>query len=95
MISFKIQYNPIGIIHSPHKKTSGIPIQPVFALEFQGRSEIFPEYAKGLADLEGFSHVILIYHFHKAGQSKLKVKPFLEDKYHGIFSTRAPVRPVL
>jgi len=93
MIKFKIRYTPIGIIHSPHKKTTGIPIQPVFAREFHGRAEIFPEYTEGLADLEGFSHIILIYHFHEAGQSKLRVKPFLEDKSHGVFSTRAPVRP--
>jgi tRNA-Thr(GGU) m(6)t(6)A37 methyltransferase TsaA len=58
-----------------------------------GSAEIFPEYAEGLRDLEGFSHVYLIYHFHKARAARLIVKPFLEDVDHGVFATRAPRRP--
>jgi tRNA-Thr(GGU) m(6)t(6)A37 methyltransferase TsaA len=55
--------------------------------------EVFPEFAEGLRDLEGFSHVFLIYHFHRAGAMRLVVKPFLQDVERGVFATRAPCRP--
>ena len=58
-----------------------------------GTVEVFPEYVEGLKDLEGFSHIILIYHFHLSKKSLLKVKPFMDDQIHGVFSTRAPSRP--
>ena len=62
----EIIYEPIGVIHSPFKKPSGTPIQPIAALNVEGKVEVFQEYADGLKDLEGFSHIILIYHFHLA-----------------------------
>jgi len=84
---------PIGVIHTPHTRAAETPIQPVFAQGIQGRAEILPEYADGLADLEGFSHIWLLYWFHRAGPARLTVRPFLEDVEHGVFATRAPTRP--
>lgn len=89
----KITYNPIGIIHSPFKDIKGMPIQPAGAKGIAGTIEIYPEFAEGLKDLEGFSHIILIYHFHLSKGYSLKVKPFLDDNLHGVFATRAPKRP--
>ncbi|MDZ7342527.1 MAG: tRNA (N6-threonylcarbamoyladenosine(37)-N6)-methyltransferase TrmO [candidate division KSB1 bacterium] len=88
-----INYQPIGIIHSPFTQIAGMPIQPTGALGIRGTIEIFAEYAEGLADLEGFSHVILLYHFHQATKVQLLVTPFMDSKPHGIFATRAPNRP--
>ncbi len=70
----------------------GIPIQTSYS-KTEGVINLFSEYSEGLLDLEGFSHIILVYHFHKVNEMKLKVKPYLEDKVHGVFATRAPVRP--
>ena len=92
-MSESIVYRPIGVIRSEHIKPADTPIQPVYAKDCKGRAEVFPEYADGLRDLEGFSHVYLIYHLHKAGPAKLVVKPFLQDVERGVFSTRAPFRP--
>lgn len=88
-----INYKPIGIIHSPFKEPQGTPIQPAAAKDIEGSIEIFPEYAEGLSDIEGFSHIFLIYHFHLSMGFSLKVKPYLDDRLHGIFATRSPVRP--
>jgi tRNA-Thr(GGU) m(6)t(6)A37 methyltransferase TsaA len=81
------------VIRSAHTKPEETPIQPVYAHGCTGWAEVLPEYAEGLRDLEGFSHVYLIYHMHKAGPAKLIVKPFLEDAERGVFATRAPRRP--
>jgi tRNA-Thr(GGU) m(6)t(6)A37 methyltransferase TsaA len=86
-------YRPIGVLRSEHTKAEHTPIQPAYAKGCGGRAEVFPEFADGLCDVEGFSHVYLIYHFHQAGQAKLKVKPFLQDVERGVFATRAPARP--
>ena len=88
-----IQYSPIGVIHSPHKVPSGTPIQPAGAQGVEGTVEVFPKYAKGLRDLDGFSHIILVYHFHLARSYALTVTPFMDDQPHGIFAVRAPARP--
>ena len=89
----EILYWTIGIIHSEHKVEDKTPVQPVYAKGCKGSVELFPEFAEGLRDLNEFSHIYLIYHFHKVQQVKLVVKPFLQDVYHGIFATRAPFRP--
>ena len=86
-------YQPIGIIHSPFLSVANMPIQPVGAAGIRGEVELFTEYAPGLQDLEGFSHIILLYHFHRAAQPRLIVTPFLDCKPHGVFATRAPARP--
>ena len=88
-----IRYKSIGIIHSPFKSAEGMPIQPSGAAGIKGTVEIEPEYKEGLKDIDGFSHVVLLYHFHLSQGFSLKVKPFLDDNHHGVFSTRAPRRP--
>jgi tRNA-Thr(GGU) m(6)t(6)A37 methyltransferase TsaA len=89
----KIEYRPIGIIHSPYKAPEGTPIQPTHTQGLEAKVEVFPEYADGLDDLAGFSHIYLLYHFHLSKKFSLKVKPFLDDEVHGLFATRAPSRP--
>jgi tRNA-Thr(GGU) m(6)t(6)A37 methyltransferase TsaA len=89
----EIIYKPIGIVHSPFKKKEGVPIQPLAGKGTEGKLIIFPEYAEGLTDLEGFSHIFLIYYFHLSKGYTLKVKPFLDNKIRGVFATRAPRRP--
>ena len=88
-----ITYKPIGIIQSPFSDTTGMPIQPSGAKGIKGTVKLMPEYAEGLQDLEGFSHVILIYHLHLSTCFSLRVKPFLDDQLRGVFATRAPRRP--
>lgn len=89
----EVKYRPIGIIHSPFKEPQGTPIQPAAARDVEGTVEVLPEYAEGLKDIGGFSHIFLVYHFHLSRDYSLKVKPFLDDKQHGVFTTRAPARP--
>ena len=89
----KIEYSPIGKIHTPFKTPEGTPIQPAGAVGVEAKVEVFPEYSEGLADLEGFSHIILLYLFHLSKKFKLKVKPFLDGELRGLFATRAPARP--
>jgi tRNA-Thr(GGU) m(6)t(6)A37 methyltransferase TsaA len=93
MNNCEIQYYPIGIIHSEHQEEDKTPIQPLFTKGCRGYAELFPEFADGLLDMQDFSHIYLIYHFHKAQQVKMSVKPYLQDVDHGIFATRAPFRP--
>jgi len=89
----KITYQPIGLVHSPFKEPKGTPIQASGAKGIQGKIEVFKEYSAGLKDIDGFSHIILIYHLHLIKNTKLEVKPFLDKETHGIFATRAPGRP--
>ncbi len=70
-----------------------MPIQPPGAKGIKGMVEILPEYTRALEDLDGFSHIILLYHFHKSSTCSLTVEPFLHNKAHGVFATRAPNRP--
>ena len=70
-----------------------MPIQPTGAAQVRGSVEILPELTEGLKDLDGFSHIILLYHFHRMQGSKLTVVPFMDSQPRGVFSTRAPVRP--
>ena len=86
---------PIGVVHSPFTEQNGTPIQPGGSIHVKGEIEIFTEYVEGLEDLEGFSHIILLYHFHKLNNVHLKVKPFMDTEMHGVFSTRSPGRPNL
>jgi tRNA-Thr(GGU) m(6)t(6)A37 methyltransferase TsaA len=89
----EIIYKPIGIIHSPFKDIKGMPIQPAGAKGIAGTIELKTEYLEGLTDLEGFSHLILIYHFHLSTGYSLMVKPFMDEYLRGVFATRAPKRP--
>jgi tRNA-Thr(GGU) m(6)t(6)A37 methyltransferase TsaA len=92
-ITSRIEYHPIGIVHSPFKKLEGMPIQPSRARGVSGTVEVFPEFKEGLQDLDGFSHIILLCHFHKSKGFDLMVVPFLDTVRRGLFATRAPKRP--
>ncbi|WP_297219661.1 tRNA (N6-threonylcarbamoyladenosine(37)-N6)-methyltransferase TrmO [uncultured Desulfovibrio sp.] len=89
----RISLQAIGIIHSPHTVPEQTPIQPIYATEFRGQVEVFPQFAEGLQDIEGYSHIYLLYALHRAGPVRLRVRPFLQDVERGVFATRAPCRP--
>jgi tRNA-Thr(GGU) m(6)t(6)A37 methyltransferase TsaA len=84
---------PIGIIHTPFREPADAPIQGSFEPDREGTVEVFNRYADGLADVDGFSHLILLYMFHNAKPTALLVKPFLVDELKGVFATRSPRRP--
>jgi tRNA-Thr(GGU) m(6)t(6)A37 methyltransferase TsaA len=84
---------PIGVVHSPFQDPKGTPIQPTGGRDVSAQVEILPEYAEGLKDLDGFSHIFLIYQFHRTKGPRLLVTPFMDDELRGVFSTRAPTRP--
>ena len=88
-----ITFRPIGIISTPFSESKGTPIQPKAAEGVAGSVKIFPEFCLGLQDLEGFSHIFLIYHFHLCQGFSLLVRPFLDEMKRGVFATRAPARP--
>jgi tRNA-Thr(GGU) m(6)t(6)A37 methyltransferase TsaA len=89
----QITYSPIGVVHSPFKDAKGTPIQPAGAKGILGSIEILHQFVPGLKDLEGFSYIVLIYHFHLSHGYTLQIKPFLDENVHGVFATRAPKRP--
>lgn len=88
----KIELKPIGVIHSPYKKKEDVPIQ-AYRTEDVGEIEIFEGYEDGLKDIDGFSHIIIVYIFHKSEGYSLHVKPFLDSSLRGLFATRHPNRP--
>jgi len=89
----EVIYKPIGVVHSPFKLPQNVPIQSAAAKGVVGSVEVLQEYVEGLKDVEGFSHLILVYHFHLAQPYSLLVTPFMDKKLHGLFATRAPSRP--
>ena len=89
----EILIKPIGVIHTPFKEPRGTPIQPVKSAGAKGTIEIYPVYQPGLKDLDGFSHIILLYHFHLSSGFELTVTPYLDNNERGLFATRAPRRP--
>jgi tRNA-Thr(GGU) m(6)t(6)A37 methyltransferase TsaA len=97
----RLTLTPVGIIHSEHAEPGLTPIQSVCAQGSAGVVEVYPEFEEGLDDIEGFSHLHLIYWLHRAGEAtnalsgerSLRVVPFLDDVPHGIFATRSPIRP--
>lgn len=89
----KPMFKPIGVIRTPFTEQAGMPIQPAGARGVPGRVEVDPQYVDGLKDLDGFSHLILLYHFHQGEGYRLQVVPFLDDQPRGVFATRAPRRP--
>lgn len=88
-----ISFTPIGTIHTPFTILDGMPIQPSGASDVKGQIILEPQYEEGLQDLDGFSHIILLYHFHLSKGYRLTVAPFLDTVPRGLFSTRAPRRP--
>lgn len=89
----EITFEPIGTIHSPFDNLYGMPIQPSAAQGVRGHILINEDLTDGLADLDGFSHIYLLFHLHLSQSYDLKVVPFLDDQPRGVFSTRAPKRP--
>jgi len=88
-----VSYEPIGVIHSPFKDRSGIPRQAIGAPEVTAKIEIFDEYIDGLSDLDGFSHIVVVFHMHLIQRGSLKASPPWDNKEHGVFATRSPFRP--
>jgi tRNA-Thr(GGU) m(6)t(6)A37 methyltransferase TsaA len=89
----EMQVKPIGIIRTPFQRPAGTPIQPSRSGGAKGTVEVFPEYADGLKDLDGFERIWLIYWLDRAPGPRLLVIPFLDDRERGVFATRAPCRP--
>jgi len=89
----KLELSPIGIIRSPYTEPENMPIQPAGAAGVKGTVEVFEDFRAGLKDLDGFSHIILLYYFHRSHSFSLSVVPFMDSKPRGIFATRAPKRP--
>jgi tRNA (adenine37-N6)-methyltransferase len=88
-----VRFTPIGIVRTPFATHEGMPIQTVAARDVQGRIELDPAYAAGLADLDGFTHLHLITHLHRTGAASLRVTPYLDTTERGVFATRSPRRP--
>ena len=84
---------PIGVVHSRFTDTVGVPIQTAGAPQERAFLEVLEAYAAGLRDIEGFEFLLLITHLDRCPQEKLEVVPFLDDRSHGVFATRAPARP--
>lgn len=93
MIRDVFSVRPIGVIRTPFVQATDTPIQPIAAEGVRGRIELDEEYVEGLMDLEGFSHITLVYLFHQIQGCALRVVPFMDTVEHGIFATRAPKRP--
>jgi len=89
----QIIMHPIGVIHSPYKEGKDIPIQGIFKRDVEAWVELQQKYAKGLKDLDQFSHAIILYYFHKSQREEIEGRPFLEQRKHGIFAIRSPHRP--
>lgn len=83
----------IGTIHSPLKEPAGAVIQSAFADDIEGFVQMREQYAQGLADLDGFERIWLIYYFDRCKDFNLTVKPYMDDHQRGLFATRAPARP--
>jgi tRNA-Thr(GGU) m(6)t(6)A37 methyltransferase TsaA len=88
-----IRYEPIGVVRSPFSELEGMPLQPVAAADVRGQIEIYEPFVAGLADLDGFSHLHVIAHMHRARPGGLSVVPFLDDSARGVFATRSPRHP--
>jgi tRNA (adenine37-N6)-methyltransferase len=83
---------PIGVVRSAYHVAEKTPAQPIYAQGCRGTIEIFEDYGEGLSDVEGFSHIYVLFHLDKA-RPMLKVKPILDVVERGVFATRSPCRP--
>ncbi len=84
---------PIGRLHSPYREASEIPKGLGTKHVAEGTLEIYPEFEAGLRDIEGYSHLIVIWVFHRSEGFDLVSIPPSDDRPHGVFSTRSPRRP--
>jgi len=89
----QVTFTPIGVVRSPFRQIEDMPIQAAGAAGVAGTIEIEPALVEGLQDLDGFSHLFIIYHFHCTAAVRLTVIPFLDTTPRGVFATRAPCRP--
>jgi len=87
------EMKPIGFVRSPYAETSQIPKGCGAKHDAEGVLEVLPEFEEGLQDIEGFSHLFVIWTFHKAEGFALLGKPPTDDRAHGVFATRSPYRP--
>lgn len=87
-----VTYRSIGRLHTPFTSHENMPIQSA-ASTTKGMAILYSAYEDALEGLEGFSHAILLYCFHKSAPYRSKVTPFLDDRPMGLFATRAPCRP--
>ena len=93
-MSDEITYKPIGIIHTPFTNEDDVPSQGAFAPDGEGTVEVYPQFAAGLLKLDGFKQIVLIFHFHKSTDYKLKsVSKYNKDVVSGVFAMRSPRRP--
>lgn len=94
-MEFKLK--PIGLVHSPFKKKKDIETKKYADSEgfesAEGELEIFKEFERGLKDTEGFSHLVVIFAFHKSRGFELHTQPYLDHNLRGVFATRSPFRP--
>jgi len=94
-MEFKLK--SIGIVHSPFKKREDVDSKKFADAggfdSVQGELELFNEFEDGLKDIEGFSHLVVLFAFHESEEYRLHTKPLLEDTLRGVFSTRSPNRP--
>jgi tRNA-Thr(GGU) m(6)t(6)A37 methyltransferase TsaA len=92
-----IRFRPIGTVRSPFKTQGDIDsrrnYRPNGFSDVRGKIEIDPAYAAGLKDIAGFSHLVVIFAFHKSGPGHLLARPPFERRRRGVFSTRSPHRP--
>lgn len=88
-----MEFRSIGVIRTPFEDPAGMPVQPCGAQGIRGTVEVFREFREGLKDLDGFSHITLVYHLHRVNEHRLIVTPFMDSEERGVFATRAPTRP--
>lgn len=88
-----IHFKSIGVVHSPYKTVENMPVQTSASKDVEAEIEIFEQYKEGISDLEGFSHIYVIFFLNMVREPKLKVIPFLDTVERGIFATRSPARP--
>jgi tRNA-Thr(GGU) m(6)t(6)A37 methyltransferase TsaA len=89
----EIKFNSIGVVYSPYKTVENMPIQPSASKDVEAEIEIFDQYKEGLSDLDGFSHIYVLFFLNMVREPKLRVIPFLDKIERGKFATRSPARP--
>ena len=89
----EITLSPIGRLETPFNDIADMPIQPSVLADTRGKAVMDEKFMPGLMDLDGFSHIILLFLLHKISGYQLEVVPFMDTLPHGIFATRSPKRP--
>lgn len=84
---------PIGFVRSPYKNTADVPKGLGAKHTAEGVIEILPEFQPGLMDVEGFSHLFILWVFDRAPGFELLATPPSDNRPHGVFATRSPMRP--